>query len=120
MIAQAEGLGSRHRIRAALKGRDTLPCRETCVALTGLGEIIWPLPRLRSPRRPCPCMFFSCERGILEKVGEEVFRGGCAAPAKKNRTRRPAVDRLALGAIDAVAQRDRGRPGIVSPNSRQS
>src|SRR5438034_730857 len=65
-------------------------------------------------------MFISSGSGILEKVGEEVFRGGCAAPAKKNRTRRPAVDRSTLGATDAVAQRDRGRPGIVSPNSRQS
>src|SRR5262245_39292953 len=57
--------------------------------------------------------------GILEQAGSESFCGA-AQPRKKNRSRRPATDRATLGATDAAAQRDRGRSGIVSPNSRKS
>ena len=66
---------------------------------------------------PCPCILSKAD--ILEHAGKKVLRGA-AQPHAKNRIRRPAADRATLGASDAAAQRDRGRPGIVSPNSRQS
>ena len=56
---------------------------------------------------------------ILDEAGSKFLRGA-AQPLAKNRSRRPVGDRLALGARDAVAQRDPVRPGIVNPNSRQS
>jgi len=56
---------------------------------------------------------------IMDKAGSKVLLGA-AQPQAKKRAQRPAVDRATLGAMDAAAQRDRGRSGIVSPNSRQS
>src|SRR5262245_16450531 len=64
-------------------------------------------------------MFISSQSGILEHAGRESLRGAAQPPAK-NPTWRPVGDRATLGVKDAVAQRDRGRPGIGSPNSRQS
>src|SRR3989304_6288334 len=56
---------------------------------------------------------------IMDKAGNKVLLGA-AQPQAKNRAQRPAADRLPCGVTNAVAQRDRGRSGIVSPNSRQS
>jgi len=59
------------------------------------------------------------EAAIIEHA-QEKFLSAAAQPRTKNRPQRPAADRLPCGVNNAVAQRDRGRPGIVSPNSRQS
>jgi hypothetical protein len=52
---------------------------------------------------------------VLCASNKKVFRAALEQPEKT-----PAADRPALGAKDAVAQRDRGRSRIASPNSRQS
>jgi transposase len=55
----------------------------------------------------------------MDQSEKEVL-SAAAQPRTKNRAQQPAADRLPCGVNNAVAQRDRGRPGIVSPNSRQS
>jgi transposase len=64
-----------------------------------------------------PCML--PEAAIMEHAGEKISTAA-AQPQSKSRTQRPAADRRPCGVNNAVAQRDRGRSGIVSPNSRQS
>jgi transposase len=64
-------------------------------------------------------MFSLSKTVMLDQAGREVF-SAAAQPPKKNRAQRPAADRQPCGVTNAVAQRDRGRSGIVSPNSRQS
>src|SRR3954449_4577548 len=83
-----------------------------------MGLIVSIYPRVRRSTGN-PCMFSMADNVILGQAGGEGFCGA-AQPRKKNRSQRPAADRRPCGVKNAVAQRDRGRSGIVSPNSRQS
>src|SRR5947208_204722 len=65
-------------------------------------------------------MFSTSSVGTLEQSGTEVLCGAAQPRTKKLRSRRSVTDRSPLGARDAETQLDRGRPGIVSPNSRKS